>query len=411
MYMKRDNENPPDSASENPKRFRPEEILGVTGDDRIITRLLMSRFEFSKLIGKGGATITHIRSSTGVNVRGTNIEEDSRLVLLVGSFQNVIRAFDMISEILNNGSSVDGGIVSTSLLLEHSKAGKIVGAKGAMIQQVQLKSGCMNVKIEKDPKEYSGVSLRRLSLDGTLSAVRRAHYIVHELYSTESLFVPHVGSSFLLNRNAPFADPSIGHGGSFNSEPEGSLPFPTLVGFGVQSETVGQLVDMKNYLTRHFGLNLLIVKEGTVFNKAGTPSMVTPLLPVEKLTLEATIEQRKSKSTQAQELCFGIPKNTVGGVIGKSGSVLKDLQVEFNVRMHVEKEDFGGKRLVVINSITGENAIPDDESKIEAMVRCQVKVMALVEEQLNAEAEAAAAMITTEMTMGSEFGSEPQTNP
>jgi hypothetical protein len=71
------------------------------------------------------------------------------------------------------------------------------------------------------------------------------------------------------------------------------------------------------------------------------------------------------------------------------------------VRMHVEKEDFGGKRLVVINSITGENAIPDDESKIEAMVRCQVKVMALVEEQLNAEAEAAAAMITTEMTMGS----------
>jgi len=356
----------------------------------------MSRFEFSKLIGKGGATITHIRSATGVNVRGTNIEEDSRLVLLVGPFQNVIRAFDMISEILNNGSAVDGGIINASILLEHSKAGKIVGAKGAMIQQVQLKSGCVNVKIEKDPKEYSGVSLRRLSLDGNLTAVRRAHYIVHELYSTDSVFAPHVGSSsFLLNRGGNPSFNDQGHGGGFYTEPEGSLPFPSLIGHGVQSETVGQLTDMKAYLSRHFGLNLLIVKEGQTFNKAVSPSMVTPLIPAEKLTMEQTIENRKAKSTPQEELCFGVPKSTVGGIIGKSGGVLKDLQTEFNVRMHVEKEDFSGKRLVVINSVTGENAIPDDDHKIQAMLHCQAKIQCIVDEQMQAEGEAAAGAMMT----------------
>jgi predicted RNA-binding protein YlqC (UPF0109 family) len=405
MFMKRDHDNSPqDSSPSDAKRFRPEEILGSAGDDRVITRLLMSRFEFSKLIGKGGATITHIRSATGVNVRGTNIEEDSRLVLLVGPFQNVIRAFDMVSELLNNGSAIDGGIISASILLEHSKAGKIVGSKGAMIQQVQMKSGCVNVKIEKDPKEYSGVSLRKLSLDGTLSAVRRAHYIVHELYSTDSIFAPHVGSSsFLLNNsrgsnsnsNNNFNDQSGHQGGAFYSEPDGSLPFPALINHGVQTETVGQLTDMKAYLSRHFGLNLLIVKDGQMFKNAASPSMVTPLIPAEKLTLEQTIDNRKSKSTSHQELCFGVPKSTVGGIIGKSGSLLKDLQTEFNVRMHVEKEDFGGKRLVVINSVTGENAIADDEHKIQAMLHCQAKIQAIVEEQLQAEAEAAAGAMMT----------------
>lgn len=38
-----------------------------------------------------------------------------------------------------------------NLLLEHNKAGKAVGAKGAMIQAIKLKSGAMSIRIEKEP--------------------------------------------------------------------------------------------------------------------------------------------------------------------------------------------------------------------------------------------------------------------
>ena len=41
------------SGGDDPKRFRPEEILGH-GDGKVMTRLLVSKDEFSRLIGKGG---------------------------------------------------------------------------------------------------------------------------------------------------------------------------------------------------------------------------------------------------------------------------------------------------------------------------------------------------------------------
>lgn len=37
-----------------PKRFRPEEIIGPGDNGRVITRLLVNKDEFSRLIGKGG---------------------------------------------------------------------------------------------------------------------------------------------------------------------------------------------------------------------------------------------------------------------------------------------------------------------------------------------------------------------
>ena len=36
----------------------------------------------------------------GINVRGTNLDEDTRLVLLVGSLPQVLKCFDLISEII-----------------------------------------------------------------------------------------------------------------------------------------------------------------------------------------------------------------------------------------------------------------------------------------------------------------------
>jgi hypothetical protein len=48
-----------------------------------------------------------------------------------------------------------------------------------------------------------------------------------------------------------------------------------------------------------------------------------------------------------------IPSTSVGGIIGKGGQMLKDLQTEFGLRVYVEKEMHGtntGMRTVVLAS-------------------------------------------------------------
>lgn len=66
-----------------PKRLRPEEIVGGRDDpSKAISRLLLNRSQFSRIIGKGGQTIAQIRNNTGVLIKGSDIDDDNRLVSL-----------------------------------------------------------------------------------------------------------------------------------------------------------------------------------------------------------------------------------------------------------------------------------------------------------------------------------------
>lgn len=175
-------------------------------------------------------------------------------------------------------------IMNVHLLLEHSKAGKAVGSKGSMMQTIKTKSGAVAIRIEKEPLEVNGVSLRKLTIEGTLPAVRRAHMLVQELYVEPSIMVGPGGippppsgapNSYPVysssNNNiipqqpstappTPYAavpppyDPPVNS--SIDNVHLVPVPFPTLVNFGVQGETVRQLTEMKAYLWRHVS-NLL----------------------------------------------------------------------------------------------------------------------------------------------------------
>lgn len=70
-----------ESSGGQSKRLRPDEILGATDDSRrTTTRMLLSKNEFSKVVGKGGQTLHHIRSSTGANVKASDMSDDMRVV-------------------------------------------------------------------------------------------------------------------------------------------------------------------------------------------------------------------------------------------------------------------------------------------------------------------------------------------
>lgn len=53
------------------------------------------------------------------------------------------------------------------------KAGKAVGSKGSMMQTIKVKSGAVSIRIEKDPMDVQGVSLRKLTIEGNVGSVRR----------------------------------------------------------------------------------------------------------------------------------------------------------------------------------------------------------------------------------------------
>lgn len=105
-----------------------EDILGGNSDDptKVMTRLLLTKIQFSRVIGKGGQTVTYIRTSTGVNVRGCDLDDENRLVLISGSLPQVLRGFDMIIDLIfpnmvSNSPTAPFEVAVVSILLEHSK--------------------------------------------------------------------------------------------------------------------------------------------------------------------------------------------------------------------------------------------------------------------------------------------------
>ena len=138
-----------------------------------------------------GQMVANIRKCTGVNLRGTDLDEESRLVLISGTLSQVLNAFDMVTNVvflaggggsgsgaaaggdnhyvsssastsaaststsivIGGGSGGGGGnteVCAVELLIEHSKAGRVVGAKGATLQALKQRSGAV-VRVDKEP--------------------------------------------------------------------------------------------------------------------------------------------------------------------------------------------------------------------------------------------------------------------
>lgn len=100
--------------------------------------------------------------------------------------------------------------------------------------------------------------------------------------------------------------------------------------------------------------------------------------------LDWVIDNR-GRSSGGPELSFQIPKNSVGAVIGRAGANLRDLQAEHGVRVYIEKDDFQGKRTVVLSG-NAEMTEMDGGNLEAALQRCRDHIERVVDEQLRQRA-------------------------
>ena len=213
-----------------------------------------------------------------------------------------------------------------NILLEHSKAGRVIGAKGTTIQGIKNRSGCYMMRLQKDPVEIYGILLRMLNIEGHLSTVKRAHQQLQEIYYGES-----ASSTFFDG------------GGPANAVP---VPINSLTAVGLQPETVKQLIDMKQYLATNFGLEMSI---------SAIPGQhsYNVLLPGRGFDNHQGGGKSSSSSSDfpinPDDVQFLISKEICGGIIGKGGQGLKELQHSFGLKIFIEREVVDGMRNVILS--------------------------------------------------------------
>lgn len=114
-----------------------------------------------------GQMIVQIRAFTGASLRCSELDEDNRLVLIIGSLVQVLNAFDVIIQVISPtivqanssgqrplslspaSSGNQGEPVMVCLLLEQGKTGRVVGSKGSTLLALKQRSGA-TVRVEKE---------------------------------------------------------------------------------------------------------------------------------------------------------------------------------------------------------------------------------------------------------------------
>jgi predicted RNA-binding protein YlqC (UPF0109 family) len=272
--------------------------------------------EFSKVIGKGGQNINKLRDMSGANIKGTEFNPDERLIVINGSPGEVLDAFDGIVDHVQQHvyNHTQRDEFTLQILVEHSKAGRVIGNKGSTIQLLKNKSGAINIRMLKDQKDYTGVKFRILCIDGNHLSIKKAHYYVQELFVDPVLLAAAaatpanapaiVGAVNGQQRGSPrssvfdppgygaepaLPQPAIPQPAFISTSPHAfstlapqeqqardSLPLDALTSFGVLPETTHQLIEMKAYLSRHFGLLLRVCKENSLLPQPTSVPESTP---------------------------------------------------------------------------------------------------------------------------------------
>jgi len=346
------------------------------------TIVLLKSSEFAKVIGKKGANVTNMRQKTGAYIKGVELDAEDRMITIQGSYSQITEAFDDMVDVLY-GSYMDYVQKTESygdkpmpfavyVLVEHEKAGRIIGSRGATITDLQARTSC-HMKMSKEPKEMLGQQLRVLVLEGSHRNIRHAHACVTELFlqPQNDAPPPYANSGGSSHGRSP-SGPSTSEGFGLSSQ--------TLLGMGVPMDSVSKVMDAVACLVP-YGIDLVgvplhhgdaggvsgsappyadsgapapSVASGGLydpfassFNSGLYPNESVPEGPIYNLDSE---QYDENPETKEKRLEFFIVREDAGAVIGKGGTVMRETEAKFDMRIFLERDEVNGMRRIVIRA-------------------------------------------------------------
>ena len=213
-------------------------------------RFLIDNAQVGGLIGRGGSNVKKVREESGAFV--SIMKSDSRTVherimLIKGTVDQIGKAALLIAELLieaaqgkdrptSLSTSIPSDQAQLRLLVHKLAVGAIIGKAGAVIKETQEKTGA-RVQVSNEP--LPGSSEKTVSVTGSPTAVHDA--IVRVVTQLRDNPLKPGTRNYEYNPNTPFSGaPGGGYGGSGGGErsgggyrePHHSAPLPLAVGAG-----------------------------------------------------------------------------------------------------------------------------------------------------------------------------------
>lgn len=378
-------------------------------DNQVISRILVSQADLGRIIGKGGETVTNIRAKCGAVIKGFNLEDtENKLLVIGGTMVEVLEGFDMVAAVLYEpwASREATGAFHMDILVDNSRAGRILGPKGCTVSTVRNESQCTVVRLIKEPVEVCNQQLRTILLEGGLPNIQKAHFMLQQLVyeNTPNQVAPAVRidgtlpgmNPPVMDRDRDFGvrdnrmdsrDRDIGgyRGDRSSRDRDGrggssSQSARVLVDFGVPLALAADAEKLVNQLNS-YGVDVSFQRgTGGRVDRDRDRDMNVGI----KNQYDSRDRGGYGGSTrqpergpnirpEQQKFEFMIPVDRVGSVLGVGGRNSKDIQQEFKVFLHIDKEEVNGCRKVSLGG-----------SDINNMLKAKARIIQAVEDNSSA---------------------------
>lgn len=361
------------------KNEKNEPVPVVDGTDsrcsvgvEVSLRILVPASRAGSIIGKGGEYIQALRQESGAKIKIANTmpgcEERAVHISSPDSEEAMVPAqlalVKMLERIFADEVDNEGGAakVSVRMLVDNSQVGPILGKAGATINAMREKSGA-NIKViqgASDLPVFRGLTDELVQITGEFDKVIVAVNLV----------------SACLRENPPRVRPGMPSPGSF-PRPMGSMAmlFPVPPGLtSVIQSTSGFLFGFNGLVEAQYRMLVPDNKVGCVIGKGGdvirqireeTKARVIVFNPTEgceeRIVMCRSMDEAPTLICSAQEaLCrclyslimeedrssggqhtvqLLVQQDQVGAVLGKRGSVIKEIQMHTGAKLIVQNED------------------------------------------------------------------------
>lgn len=145
-------------------------------------RVLIDNYQVGGIIGKAGANVQRVREESGAFVSILKAESRTvpdRVLVLKGASSQIATATQLIAELLQNVNALkeqkkevsDSATVAIRYLVHKTAIGAIIGKGGAVIQETQSATG-VRIQISNEP--LPGSSEKTVSLTGNPKSIQEA---------------------------------------------------------------------------------------------------------------------------------------------------------------------------------------------------------------------------------------------